>query len=196
MRGMRQHGAAPNAYDGKKGEATRVENRTLYWSVLSHPDWRLCLAAGDGGLMYVGAADDSLAELEKWAARQLPGWKLARHDEKLADAAEQIKAYLQGKRRSITCPLDLRGTPVQLEVWKALLAIPYGETRSYSEIAATIGKPSAARAVGAAVGANPMLIAVPCHRVVGKNGALTGYRGGLEMKKRLLELERQEIFAR
>jgi len=146
--------------------------------------------------MYVGAADGSLAELEKWAARHLPGWKLVRHDGRLADAAAQIEAYLQGKRHNITCPLDMRGTPFQRTVWNALLTIPHGQTRTYADIAVTIGKPSAVRAVGAAIGANPLLIAVPCHRVVGKNGALTGYRGGLAMKKRLLELERQEIFAR
>lgn len=173
-----------------------MENRTLYWSLLPFQDWNLHLAAGDGGLVFIGSAGGTYAELEGWASRRLPGWKLVRDDGKLADAAAQIRAYLQGERSSITCPMDLRGTPFQLAVWKTLLQIPYGETRSYAEIAASIGKPSAARAVGAAIGANPLLIAVPCHRAVGKNGALTGYRGGLEMKKRLLQLERQALQAR
>src|SRR5690606_30640320 len=92
-------------------------------------------------------------------------------------------------RTSFTMPMDPRGTPFQLKVWEALGRIPYGETRSYTDISEQIGKPSAVRAVGTAIGANPLLIAVPCHRVVAKDGSLTGYRGGLEMKAKLLQFE-------
>ena len=99
--------------------------------------------------------------------------------------------YLEGKRKIFTVPFDFNGTAFQLAVWNALCEIPYGQTKSYSDIANYINKPAAVRAVGAAIGANPVLITVPCHRVVGKNGSLTGYRGGLEMKTQLLDLERQ-----
>jgi O-6-methylguanine DNA methyltransferase len=88
-----------------------------------------------------------------------------------------------------SCPLDLHGTPFQLAVWRALQDIPYGETRSYGQIAQLVGRPNASRAVGAANGANPVAIIVPCHRVIGSNGALTGYGGGVPTKAWLLSLE-------
>ncbi len=93
-----------------------------------------------------------------------------------------------------TCPLDLHGTPFQVAVWQALVRIPYGETRSYAEIAQAIDRPRAVRAVGAANGANPVAIIVPCHRVIGSNGTLTGYGGGLPAKRWLLSLEGNSQF--
>ena len=102
----------------------------------------------------------------------------------------QLLEYFEGKRTAFDLPLDLRGTPFQLEVWRALLAIPYGETRSYAEIARAVGRPAAVRAVGAANGANPIAIVVPCHRVIAADGSLGGYGGGLELKARLLAMER------
>jgi methylated-DNA-[protein]-cysteine S-methyltransferase len=170
-----------------------MENMTLYWSVLDLKDWKLHMAAGDRGLVFIGSHNGPFEELADWVNRRMPGWKLVRHDEKLASAADQIKAYLQGESERFNVPLDLHGTPFQLAVWNALLQIPYGHTQSYADIALRVGKPSAVRAVGAAIGANPLLIVVPCHRAIGKNGALTGYRGGLEMKKRLLQLEQQAL---
>ena len=104
-------------------------------------------------------------------------------------ALAEIAEYLAGRRRQFTVPLDLEGTPFQLQVWKALLRIPYGETRSYGEIARAVGRPRAARAVGMANHSNPIAIIVPCHRVIAANGALGGYAGGLAMKSRLLRLE-------
>jgi methylated-DNA-[protein]-cysteine S-methyltransferase len=109
----------------------------------------------------------------------------------LVEAARQLRAYFQGELRQFQLPLDLRGTEFQLRVWRHLLTIPYGETRSYSEIARAIGAPHAVRAVGAANGANPIPIMVPCHRVIGGSGKLVGYGGGLALKKRLLDLERE-----
>ncbi len=105
------------------------------------------------------------------------------------EAARQLRAYFAGDLRRFELPLDLRGTPFQLRVWEALLDIPYGETRSYLQIAQAIGSPLAVRAVGAANGTNPIPIVVPCHRVIGSSGKLVGYGGGLPLKKRLLELE-------
>ena len=108
----------------------------------------------------------------------------------LLDAAEaQLREYFAGARRTFDLPLAPHGTAFQQRVWTALRAIPYGETRTYGELAAAIGSPNASRAVGMANHRNPIPIIIPCHRVIGANGTLTGYAGGLEIKRRLLALE-------
>jgi methylated-DNA-[protein]-cysteine S-methyltransferase len=107
----------------------------------------------------------------------------------LLEAARQLRAYFAGALREFSLPLDIEGTEFQKRVWGQVAAIPYGETRSYLQIATAIGSPRAVRAVGAANGANPAPIVVPCHRVIGAKGKLVGYGGGLAMKQRLLELE-------
>jgi methylated-DNA-[protein]-cysteine S-methyltransferase len=107
------------------------------------------------------------------------------------DAVDQLDAYFAGELADFDIELDLRGTEFQQRVWKALLTIPYGETRAYGEIAEQIGAPGSARAVGLANGHNPIAIVVPCHRVIGANGSLTGYGGGLDRKRTLLELEKK-----
>lgn len=107
----------------------------------------------------------------------------------LARASEQLHEYFEGRRRLFDLPLDLVGTPFQREVWQALLEIPPGATRTYGEIAARIGRPSAVRAVGGAIGRNPVSIVVPCHRVIGSDGSLTGFGGGLPRKRALLGIE-------
>ncbi|MBI5433028.1 MAG: methylated-DNA--[protein]-cysteine S-methyltransferase [Planctomycetes bacterium] len=108
----------------------------------------------------------------------------------LAHVRDELAAYFAGERERFELELSPRGTPFQHMVWQALRAIPFGETRSYAELARAIGRPKAVRAVGAANGANPWAIVVPCHRVIGADGSLTGYAGGLERKRALLELER------
>ncbi len=115
------------------------------------------------------------------------GWD--RDDELLAGAREQLTEYFAGERTAFDLPLRPAGAPFQLRVWEALLRIPYGETASYGELARELGHPTAARAIGAANGRNPIAIVVPCHRVIGSNGSLTGYAGGLECKRALLDLE-------
>ena len=107
----------------------------------------------------------------------------------LLQAERELKEYFAGRRTAFSVPLSMHGTPFQMEVWAALRAIPYGETRSYGELARRIGRPGACRAVGMANHVNPLPILVPCHRVVGADGHLTGYAGGLDVKKYLLELE-------
>jgi methylated-DNA-[protein]-cysteine S-methyltransferase len=107
----------------------------------------------------------------------------------LREATRQLRAYFAQKLREFRLPLDLQGTTFQKRVWGQLETIPYGETRSYSEIASEIGAPRAIRAVGAANGANPVAIVVPCHRVIGASGKLVGYGGGLPLKRKLLTLE-------
>lgn len=106
------------------------------------------------------------------------------------EAHEQLRAYAHGQLKAFSLPLDPQGTPFQRAVWAALLNIPYGETRTYGEIAAAIGHPGAARAVGMACRTNPIGLIIPCHRVVGGDGSLTGYAGGLTLKARLLQHER------
>jgi methylated-DNA-[protein]-cysteine S-methyltransferase len=110
-------------------------------------------------------------------------------DPVLAELARELRAYFAAGLRRFEVPLDIQGTDFQKRVWRELLTIPFGETRSYQQIATAIGAESAVRAVGAANGANPIAIVVPCHRVIGTNGKLTGYGGGLPLKRRLLELE-------
>jgi methylated-DNA-[protein]-cysteine S-methyltransferase len=111
-------------------------------------------------------------------------------DEILAETARQLDEYFAGARTSFDLELDLQGTAFQLAAWRALAAIPYGETRSYAEQAERIGRPHAYRAVGAANGRNPLSIVLPCHRVLGSDGSLTGFAAGLEAKRRLLDHER------
>jgi methylated-DNA-[protein]-cysteine S-methyltransferase len=118
-----------------------------------------------------------------------PGGDWKRADEPFESARAQLDEYFAGRRSKFDIELDLRGSAFQRAVWDALLEIPYGETRSYGEIAKRIGRPDRARAVGAANGSNPVSIIVPCHRVIGADGSLTGYGGGLERKRWLLEHE-------
>jgi methylated-DNA-[protein]-cysteine S-methyltransferase len=107
----------------------------------------------------------------------------------LLELRQQLAQYFAGERREFALPLEPRGTEFERRVWQALMAIPYGETRSYAEVAAAIGRPSACRAVGRANGSNPIAVVIPCHRVIGSDGSLTGYGGGLPLKRLLLDLE-------
>lgn len=125
-----------------------------------------------------------------WLPNALPDNRRRGEETPLLRAARtQLLEYLSGARRSFDLPLDPAGTDFQRSVWEALRAIPYGQTRTYGEIAAAVGRPRAVRAVGQANHVNPLPIFIPCHRVVGKNGALTGYAGGLDLKSALLALE-------
>ncbi len=147
------------------------------------------LASTDRGLAYV--------QLPKAAGRGFSGWQLrCMRDAECREgyepnriAAKQILEYLEGKRTEFDLDLDLQGTPFQLDVWNALRDIPYGEVRTYSDVAQAIGRPKAVRAVGTANGANPLSLVVPCHRVIAAGGKLGGYGGGLPLKKKLLAME-------
>jgi methylated-DNA-[protein]-cysteine S-methyltransferase len=120
-----------------------------------------------------------------------PGWR--REPDAFAAPCRQLDEYFAGRRTDFDFQLDLQGTPFQLRVWEALRRIGYGEMSSYGELARRIGRPAAARAVGAANGCNPISIVIPCHRLVGATGGLTGYAGGIENKKLLLDLEAQAL---
>ena len=148
------------------------------------------IASTQRGLAYVELPHASGRGLDGWLRQRAPDARCEPGDEPNRAAATQILEYLEGERTEFDLPLDLRGTPFQRRVWDALLEIPYGETVSYGTLARRLGRPSAARAVGAANGRNPISIVIPCHRVIGRSGDLTGYAGGVGIKKALLELER------
>ena len=166
---------------------------TIGYADLDTPLGPIRLYGAGGSLVTLALPAESRAAVEARLGRLLglraaPSFVAdhAAHQAALAQLAE----YFAGRRRSFDLPLDRRGTPFQLAVWDAVAAIPYGETRSYGELARALGRPAASRAVGAANGANPLPIVIPCHRVVGATGRLTGYAGGLATKRLLLELER------
>jgi len=132
---------------------------------------------------------------EAWARRWMPMAELRQDQAALRSLAKQLNAYLEGDLRDFSVPIDLRGTPFQVAVWQALQQIGYGEVRSYAAVAGTVGRPTAVRAVGAANGVTPVPIIVHCHRVIGSNGTLTGYGGGMEMTAWLLRREGIDIDA-
>lgn len=151
----------------------------------------ITVASTSVGLCWLGLGPLIKEEqtLRTWASRQFPKCLLMRKREPNSEVIHQLQEYVAGKRKEFTIPLHQIGTPFQLKVWEELLRIPYGQTRSYGEIAVRVDNPKGQRAVGMANNRNPIGIVVPCHRVIGKNGSLTGYAGGLDIKQRLLELE-------
>lgn len=165
--------------------------KTINWAILTYEKWHLYVAKTTKGLCYVGSPGQSYTELENWVQKRFPQSILLENEEALHPYLEELNEYFAGIRRTFSLPVDVHGTAFQLAIWEALNQIPYGRTSSYSDIAKVIQKPTAVRAVGTAIGANPVLITVPCHRVIGKNGSITGYRGGVEMKEFLLQLEAQ-----
>ena len=154
---------------------------TVYWHEIDSPVGRLLLAGDAEGLIHVGFQSGPRPTQRQgdWIADRKP----------FRAAIAQLEEYFAGKRRQFDLPLAPRGTEFQRRVWRALTEIPYGNTISYGELARRISKPSASRAVGLANGANPLPIIVPCHRVIGADGSLTGFGGGLPIKRQLLALE-------
>jgi methylated-DNA-[protein]-cysteine S-methyltransferase len=155
---------------------------TLFFSRTDSPAGPLFLAASDRGLVRLEFAGRvmKLDSKKFWLRESRPA---------LAPYLRELEEYFDGKRHDFSMPLDLRGTPFQLACWHALLQIPYGETRTYADIARAIGHPTAFRAVGMANNRNPIAIVVPCHRVIATGGSLCGYGGGLDIKRKLLDLE-------
>ena len=158
-----------------------MKNQWFY----QYPTGTLGIAEEDGHIVRVFFADGS-------EGRALQGFELAETG-LIKRAAKQLREYFEGKRKDFDLPLLFTGTDFQKQVWEALLTIPYGETGSYGQIAAQVGRPKAARAVGMANNRNPIVIICPCHRVIGSNGSLAGYGGGLPLKQQLLDLERSLV---
>ncbi|WP_053365241.1 methylated-DNA--[protein]-cysteine S-methyltransferase [Bacillus sp. FJAT-27245] len=169
--------------------------RTIYWEILEHESLTLLLAASEKGLCYAGSPGNDDRACEALIQKRYPGVTLIKKKEPLEPYKTEFSEYLEGRKNVFAMPLDSSGTAFQESVWEALRQIPYGETVCYSDIANRIGKPTAVRAVGSAIGANPVLIVVPCHRVVGKDGSMTGFREGLDMKRFLLDLEKKNTLA-
>ena len=159
--------------------------KPYYAKTVASPLGELTLVASDIGLAAVLWPDDKPGRVNLNIVAQHPEHPI------LIRAGDQLRDYFGAKRTTFDLPLDFKGTDFQKRVWEALLKIPFGETRSYSEIAREIGQPTATRAVGSAANRNPISIIAPCHRVIGSNGDLGGYAGGLEAKKTLLRLEDQ-----
>jgi methylated-DNA-[protein]-cysteine S-methyltransferase len=144
-----------------------------------------------GRLLLAGAADAlAIIDFQNGPRPRRPDPDWIDNAAPFEAAIAELQEYFAGSRRAFTVPLAPSGTPFQLRVWRALLDIPYGETTSYGELARRLGQPTASRAVGLANGSNPLPVIIPCHRVIGANGSLTGYGGGLPIKQRLLALER------
>lgn len=163
-------------------------------TVIDSPYGPLTLVADDGVLCGLYMTDHRHRPPEEtfgpWVPPRERGRAAGRDAHPFAAVEEQLEAYFTGGLREFNLPLRLAGTPFQRRVWDELNRIPYGETRTYGELAGALGIPSASRAVGLANGRNPVSIIVPCHRVIGANGSLTGYGGGLDRKRRLLDFER------
>ena len=160
----------------------------LYGSTVSWEGWTFRVLSSAVGLRWIELNPISFGDLsDRLRARILPD------DEPNVVVLDQLHEYLRGERRKFSINPDLRGTSFQRRVWDALIKIPYGQTVAYGDIAGRIGSANALRAVGQAVGANPIPIVIPCHRVVGKDGHLVGFGGGLPLKERLLYLERGSL---
>ncbi|MEX1197939.1 MAG: methylated-DNA--[protein]-cysteine S-methyltransferase [Pseudohongiellaceae bacterium] len=159
-------------------------NETFY-TTLDSPVGSLLLAGDGQALLRIGFPTGKTA--------LKPGSDWLRRNGLFRESIAQLKAYFAGELQRFNLPLAPQGTPFQQQVWHALREIPYGETRSYGDIARRIGKPAASRAVGAANGLNPIPIIIPCHRVIGSSGQLVGFGGGLPTKKKLLMLEQSHI---
>ncbi|NLV92533.1 MAG: methylated-DNA--[protein]-cysteine S-methyltransferase [Firmicutes bacterium] len=160
----------------------------IHWTVAEFHQWRFYLAATQRGLCSSQVAiyeQEFLFQLQ----RRYPDCELVPAADPLEEYIQQLAQYFAGVRQRFEVPMDVTGTDFQRATWQALQEIPYGETRSYGEVARSIGRPQAARAVGGACNRNPLLVFIPCHRVVGRDGRLVGFGGGLELKRALLHLE-------
>jgi len=167
---------------------------TLHFANLHSAVGPLFLAASSRGLLALEfdarlPGQQSIRPNPRHLRKEKAGFTFEESARRMRPYLKELEEYFAGKRRRFDFPLDLRGTDFQISCWRALLAIPYGETRSYADIARAVGKPNAFRAVGMANNRNPIAIVVPCHRVVASDGTLCGYGGGLDVKRKLLELE-------
>src|SRR5690625_3447666 len=161
----------------------------VYWTAFTHQKQRYYIAGTDKGLCYVGSPDKPFSELQTWTEKKIDQPNLINDDDKLSTAKAEILKYLDGDTKDFQLDIDAIGTTFQKAVWDACSRIPYGQTKTFQEIAIMLENPKAVRAVGTAIGANPLLFIIPCHRVVAKSGSLSGFRGGLDLKKALLQLE-------
>ncbi|MFC4075861.1 methylated-DNA--[protein]-cysteine S-methyltransferase [Salinithrix halophila] len=166
-------------------------SRVIAWSEMESPIGPILLALTNKGLCRLDfiKGEQAYITMKLWAKEWIGPVRSERNDTALAPYVRQLQEYFEGKRRRFDISVDLYGTSFQKLVWQQLQAIPYGELRSYKDVATAMGAPKAVRAVGGANNKNPVSIIVPCHRVIGSNGSLVGYGGGLAIKEYLLDLE-------
>lgn len=164
----------------------------VFFADMDSPIGPLTIVKGEQELYKIefGRIAQTLPSLQNWMKKVFPERACAQDNEQIAPVAAQLREYFRGDRFQFSLPLVFQGTTFQKQVWQALRQIPYGETRTYKDIAEAIGSPKAIRAVGNANNKNPLSIVVPCHRVIGANGSLTGYGGGLDKKQYLLQFEK------
>ncbi len=153
----------------------------------------MILMKSPAGLCFVGLPGTTLDEASRWAKKRFPNHELNNDPAALNGACDQILEYLAGRRKNFDLTLDIQHTPFSTKVLKAVANVHYGETASYGDIARIVGSPRSARAVGRANATNPLPIVIGCHRIVGSDGSLTGYGGGIKLKKALLKLEQQPV---
>ena len=167
---------------------------TLYSTILASPVGPLFLATSETGLVALEfdvrlPGQQTIRPNPRDLRSECETLRFENSGARMSSFTRELEEYFAGNRRKFSFPLDLRGTPFQLQCWQALLAIPYGETRTYAHIARAVGRPQGFRAVGMANNRNPIAIVVPCHRVIASDGTLCGYGGGLDVKRKLLQLE-------
>ena len=163
---------------------------TITYTDFDSPIGRMLIASTDAGVCQLALPRSEPEKFFLWIQRIFPQTQLVEAAERNTRPIAELIAYSKGQLEEFTTSLDMRGTEFQRAVWQAVARIPYGETRSYADIARSVGRPRAFRAVGAANGANPLPLFVPCHRVIGADGALTGYGGGVALKDQLLQMEK------
>ena len=154
---------------------------------------QVTVVKSDRGVCYIGLPGSALFQAKDWAARHFPGESWNRAPGQFEEERREVQAYSQGLGRQFTFPLDHRNSPFSLRVLAAVSRVPFGQTDTYQSIARQVGRSGAARAVGRAVATNPLPLIIPCHRIVGTNGSLTGYGGGLELKRALLQMESSQL---
>lgn len=168
----------------------------IYWGQLPLEIGESYCAMTEKGLCYIGRPNGEFQELEQWVEKRFKQVKLVQEEAFLQPFIEELNAYLRGDIQYFTAPMAIYGTDFQKEIWRALCRIPYGETITYGELARMIDRPKAVRAVGSAVGANPLLYMIPCHRVLPKAGGIGGFRAGKSVKEQLLTIEEQSKSSR
>ena len=166
---------------------------TLFYTKTNTPFGQLIVVSSNKGVVRVTLPIESGRDRLDEIKHEFPGSEFREDAQKNREAVRQLKEYFSGTRTSFDLPLDLQGTDFQKKVWKAMLKVPYGRTRSYGQIARDIGNPKACRAVGSSCGKNNITIVIPCHRIIGSSGSMTGFGGGIPLKVKLLNLEKGEI---
>lgn len=162
----------------------------IYYTVLHWDKYEIYVAATEVGVCFICTGTEGKENLEQWQVKNFPDRKLIEDPTMMEKYTVEINEYLRGNMTKFTCPVQLYGTPFQQEVWNELRKIPYGEVRTYTDIAEKLSRPKATRAVANAIGKNPLLFIIPCHRVIRKDGNLSGFRAGVDVKRKLLQLEK------